>query len=229
MPESTTGPAGAVVCTDPARIAGAIDLPLGRWPAQCAPIATACLAHGFVRGRYVFGHWVGPIAPGSYFAGRPGFVQHAFVDLGDGTVYDPTRWVFEGRAPYVYVGPNDYYDEGGNVERLRTLQPSPAFDGSRPSGLDDHLAGGLRSYVLDGMLRQPPEAWVTIRQAHWLATLPVPLLGAETARGLFAALVAAELGALIPADNRRLVLGAADAAPAAWRPPTDVALPAAGA
>ena len=41
--------------------------------------------------------------------GRP---VHTWIEKLDGTVVDPTRWVFEGVWPYIYEGPRDWYDKG---------------------------------------------------------------------------------------------------------------------
>ena len=34
---------------------------------------------------------------------------HVWIERPDGTIVDPTRWVFEGVWPYVYEGPADLY------------------------------------------------------------------------------------------------------------------------
>lgn len=42
------------------------------------------------------------------------FHRHGWVVYKD-TIYDPTRWVFEGKRPHMWIGPEDSeeYDEGG--------------------------------------------------------------------------------------------------------------------
>lgn len=83
------------------------------WVARCYEISYRIVAAGLVDGEAVYGHWTGDLAPGSYFArlkrGIP-FVPHGWIQLKDGRVLDPTRWVFEDVAPYLYVGePPDHW------------------------------------------------------------------------------------------------------------------------
>jgi len=58
------------------------------------------------RGRARHGHWTGDVAYGSHFDRRAQlpFIAHGWIQLDDGRVLDPTRWVFENVAPYLYVG-----------------------------------------------------------------------------------------------------------------------------
>lgn len=106
-------------------LADAIGVPLADWPGNCYVISRAVLDRALVSGVARGGQWVGRIAPGSYFhhkltdGGRrlavmPRGIRHGWVELDDGRVLDPTRWVFEGASPYVYVGPNrgEYELEG---------------------------------------------------------------------------------------------------------------------
>lgn len=88
--------------------------PAEKWAGRCYEIAHLFVDAGLVPGGVaVYGHWTGPIHPASRFAGRRtlGFTQHGWVWVEDeGVVVDPTRWAFEMRTPYVYVGeePNDW-------------------------------------------------------------------------------------------------------------------------
>lgn len=44
-----------------------------------------------------------------YTRSKAGFCRHGWVELEDGCVLDPTRWVFEHVEPYIYVGdPSDF-------------------------------------------------------------------------------------------------------------------------
>jgi len=92
-------------------VAKVIGVRTSKWLGNCYGIATAMIDAGLVPGGVaVYGHWTGPIARTSFFAARRdyGFCQHGWIvrDDADHTVIDPTRWVFEDRAPYVYVGTN---------------------------------------------------------------------------------------------------------------------------
>lgn len=46
------------------------------------------------------------------------FIPHGWVLMPDGRIFDPTRWTFEAKSPYLYVGPDrDEYDKGSNQLR----------------------------------------------------------------------------------------------------------------
>lgn len=74
-----------------------------KWKGNCFGIAGALVAKKLVEGVAVYGFYHGPIAKTSMFAGRA-FTHHGWVLQPDGTVVDPTRWVFEDVEPYIYVG-----------------------------------------------------------------------------------------------------------------------------
>ncbi len=187
--------------------------PAATWAGRCYQIASAFVEMQLVRGVAVYGHFLGPVDPESYFGKlRPDvpFIQHGWVRRADGSVVDPTRWSFEARAPYIAVIPKGptllaEYDEGGNRWRGAVAGPPPAFDP------DD------RSYTLtDALLPSAPFAHVekllsfdyteqepgTISRAQlfYLANLPYaklqPFVGP-----IYKAIIALEPGA-IPFDNR---------------------------
>lgn len=91
----------------------AVGEPAEKWVARCYEIAYKIVAAGLVTrkqglgdGFAVYGHWVGPISPRSHFADRArlGFTQHGWIYIADTCmVIDPTRWVFEAKAPYIYA------------------------------------------------------------------------------------------------------------------------------
>ncbi|MFN3651647.1 MAG: hypothetical protein ACK47B_18885 [Armatimonadota bacterium] len=94
------------VQTDVDTIAEVIRLPVERWVGRCFAVARDIVDEALVQGIVHLGHWMGPVAPESECAkgtAEPPY-QHSWIRLPDGRVYDPTRWTFEGREPYVYVG-----------------------------------------------------------------------------------------------------------------------------
>lgn len=124
-----------------------VNRPLRDFAGRCATAAHVSVALGLAIGTERYGAWTGPVAPGTLFASRPrlGMVRHGWVELMDGRIYDPTRWVFEGREPYLYLGANDYYDHGN--DRLRV-----AMHGSEPCPSNDCPNCGER-----GCAQQPVE------------------------------------------------------------------------
>ncbi len=183
------------------------------WKGRCFEIAQKVVAAGLVDGAAVYGHWLGPIASGSMFANRGGigFVQHGWVLCPDGSVVDPTRWAFQDRAPYIYEGASDFYDEGGNRWRERNNPAAPEPDDTRPwVGLifawDDEDALLFVRFMYHGTSRAlvigADEHHLDVRhnQAFHLANLPFSVLGGY-ARPIFQALDNAGERALVPVDN----------------------------
>ena len=80
----------------------------------CDEAVEALLADG-VDGWRCDGVWMGKIATSwgmqhsSWRKDATGLPVHVWIEKLDGTVVDPTRWVFEGVWPYIYEGPPDYY------------------------------------------------------------------------------------------------------------------------
>jgi hypothetical protein len=86
----------------------AIGIPAEEWKGRCFEIATKMVKAGLVEGEPIYGHWVGPISRSSHFAERrnTGFTNHGWVLVNEEKqlVVDPTRWVFEARNPYIFIG-----------------------------------------------------------------------------------------------------------------------------
>lgn len=104
--------------TDTTIIADTISWPADKWKGNCYAVATAIHKAGLIDGKVEYGFWLGPIAEGSHFENRP-LTRHGWVRLPDKTIYDPTRWVFENVAPYIYVGEDDHYDPAMRSFRRR--------------------------------------------------------------------------------------------------------------
>lgn len=197
----TTRPSRRLSAKD---VATAIDVPTSDWEGNCHGIAHAMLEAGLVEGKLRYGIWWGRIDPRSVFRGRP-FTHHGWIELPDGIIIDPTRWVFEGKEPYIWTGKNrGEYDFGGN--RLLAMQRTfpPTYVGSKDVQLA--LCNDTRGFLRD--LLGNKDYRIDIPQAFWLANLPLKTLDDNMTRELYQALVSADFGALIPIDNRREVLGA---------------------
>ena len=188
-------------------LAERIKTPVERWPGACYGIAGA--AQPFYGGDLHYGHWLGPVSddcPVESFKNGLPFQSHGWLELEDGSVVDPTRWVFEGVEPYIYQGENDFYDVGGNVFREAMLQPCPNYNYGAPrSPLSVWKFNGVaHRYVMDELFCGAPG--ITDAMARWLANLPLQRLGVH-AKPIYLALVDCDMGAAIPIDNRKLVLG----------------------
>ncbi len=194
----------------------AFGLPAPEWAGKCYEVA--CAAADLIDGAVaVYGHYLGDVAPGTLFSGRPGFVQHGWVLLPDGSVLDPTRWAFEGVDPYLYVAPmSDEYDEGGNKLRTALQGQAPTFNcedrvvNIKPRilpmaawawmesvlGLQDHF--GDEGY-------EPGD--VGFMQLVWIANLDPRMMGVdgEHTVDIYAMLGKLDQMALVPIDNQLMV------------------------
>jgi hypothetical protein len=191
--------------------------PADTWKGQCFALATAAVKCGLVQGDAVYGMWHGPIAKKSYFYEHRGnlpFVNHGWVNLPDGRICDPTRWVFEAVEPYVYIGPNDHYDEGAN--RLRAHESPPDYDPTEKivEVTSDALGAaawthmerllGMDQYVPDDDDEEFTPGQVTVPQLFWIGNRSPDVL-APHAAAIYAALDHLGYGAAVPHDNRLAV------------------------
>ena len=101
---------------DVGKVAERIGAPPEAWVDACIAVCNEmALAFPELHAQRIAGQWTGPVAAGTHFRwlvdaglGKNG-LAHWWLVLLDGTVLDPTRWVYEGRAPYIYHGPADFY------------------------------------------------------------------------------------------------------------------------
>lgn len=183
--------------------AEAIFGPAKSWEGRCYEMACAFVNKGLVKGVPVYGHWVGWIADNSIFSNRKGvpFVQHGWINLSDGSkrVVDPTRWVFEGVPPYIFLGENlGEYDEGGNKWREAMRRPPPEFN---PESQRVPLLFGDKAVKdhVNSLLGGPP--WYTMEMLFWLANLPFQDHGKYVVQ-VYEAICEAGESVAIPWDNR---------------------------
>lgn len=176
------------------------------WKGRCHEMAHLMLVKGLVQGRLQYGNWIGPIAKGNRFSGRA-FTHHGWIVQDDGTIVDPTRWVFETAAPYIYIGPNDHYDFGGNDLRWQMMDKvPPAFDADREQYEISLPLDFLNIEPFTEQMNEDGWVVVSIDQLFWLANLPLSMLRQDAA-GLYRELDRLELGMLVPIDNYREVMG----------------------
>ncbi len=192
--------------------------PTENWKGQCFAVASQAVKEGLVPGVAVYGMWHGPVAKGSYFEDRGKqipFFNHGWVVLPDGSICDPTRWVFENVAPYIYLGPADHYDEGAN--ELRRHEPPPEFDplevAEKTVVFKQHILGGrawmfierllhLERYIVDDS--EYEIGTVSVQMLFWIANRPPDVLG-EHAAEIYQAIDRLGYKAAIPFDNRKMV------------------------
>jgi len=193
-----------------AQVEKAIGSPAESWKGNCFAIASEIVKAGLVKGVAVYGHFRGDVDPQSYFGVRSGmgFIQHGWVQLDDGRIFDPTRWAFENREPYLYVHPlTSDYDEGGNEINSRLRGGPPEYDPTE--GTVSMSARDLPSepYTLVEKLlkievsEQKPGTF-TKKQVFWLANAHYDSLKPH-AQTIYLAIEKKGMSGFIPIDNRR--------------------------
>lgn len=195
--------------------------PAEKWAGRCYEIACAAarlMNRQGCRGAVpIYGHYQGEVHPSSMFHGRP-IQPHGWVLMKNGDVVDPTRWAFEGREPYIYNGPNDIYDEGGNALRMLVMGEPPEFGPDQGKVLD--VLARLRTteawnFIAELLELERDGPWtfaakgcdfghLTMRQLHWLGNYD-PRMMQGHATEIFAVFDQLSLRGLVPLDNMVMV------------------------
>lgn len=187
------------------------DLDVNKWKGSCYYVACQIVKEDVLMTdcRAVYGHYLGYISPKSIFKYRRDmpFCQHGWIELSNGDIVDPTRWVFEAKDPYIALIKKDTaeeYDEGGNEWRHATQTPPPAYDvADKQVSFKykefDRLDG--RTYVL-GLLGDKRKEIDNLcqEQIFWLANLSLQTLGIY-AREIYDYIKFIDCDAFIPIDN----------------------------
>ena len=191
---------------DVEEIAKIINLPVQEWKGNCYGVAMACVEKGVVKGKARYGQFLGYIAEDGFFKGA-GCHQHGWVDIEDGNVFDPTRWVFENAKPYIHTGYNNgEYDLGANkLKELLNIRAkvAPQFDDKKSliTIKNNETLPIIQNYLGDTRNSNI----FSINQIHWLANENPTNLG-ENAKAIFQALIEVDCDALIPIDNYELIM-----------------------
>ena len=197
----------------PAEIAETIGVPLADWPGQCAAIAHLFVENGIISSGPTerYGHYRGPVAEGSLFFKRP-IIQHGWLELYDESVLDPLRWEFEQVDAYLWVSKSpevcEDYDIGGNKVRSHMAGPCPPVD--KANALYPLPRGEIQWLVL-AQIPNAMEDTVTRVDSPvlaWFANLPPTFFeSTEDVTAIYRWIMRQDRAALIPIDNRRLILG----------------------
>ena len=179
-----------------------IKWPAARWAGNCYGVAVTIFKAKLVpaKSHVRYGVWHGPIDAGSQFAGRA-FTHHGWIELPDGRIYDPTRFVFEGKPPYIWIGSNDqnFYDLAG--QRLNKMLSSECpVAREKPVKLTDPQREILGQFLPSICERDPD-----FGQLMWLGNLPPDEMNGQ-AKSVYTVFEKLNLQALIPLYFRRYVL-----------------------
>jgi hypothetical protein len=188
-----------------------------KWKGRCYEIACAIDDAGLTPGAIPrYGHWHGPVNPDGYFGNYTHIPpRHGWLELEDGSVLDPTKWVFLDCKPHIFVADpdtpeHDHYDIGG--ELLMTQ-----LERDVPPSLEELQERGDDS-MTQMAIEWPEEVKPLLRRLYGsdeglfkgfvfhLANRGPKFLG-DAAKPIYEALVGARKGAWIPIDYRQAVLG----------------------
>lgn len=187
--------------TDPERIAEIIQLSVSKWPGNCCLVSSLILEHQIVEGELCYGFWHGRISPKSIFKRRP-FTHHAWIERKD-EIIDATRWVFEHRKPYIFIGKNQgEYDFGGNKLRMMMMSPCPPFSPCEKQFDLSRLSESAKLVIWSMVAKSNV---LSFGQMIWLANCPLQMLG-DAVEEIYQWMIDEKAGALIPIDNRRRIL-----------------------
>ena len=183
-----------------------LRMPQHKWPGRCYEICCKILECHMVEGVARYGHYLGPVKEGTLFYDRL-VVQHGWIELEDGRIFDPTRWVFEGVEPYVYVNKNNGdYDIGGNKHRVAHSPQFPPVYHAQANMPTIPLPKKPESLVVFTKAVFYGQDFVSIEQLNWLANRPPDSLGKHV-KPLFRWLNKINQKCLIPIDNWHYVMG----------------------
>jgi len=170
------------------------------WSGNCFAIATAMVEAGLVQGKATYGLWLGPVAEASMFYGKA-IVRHGWVTLADGTIVDPTRWVFEGALPYIYQGDNGGNYDMGATSIKRILSPPTRTGDEAKHDYDPSILGDAVQFVAQLLGLEAGDSSYTRDELFWLLNLPYTSLE-QHAESIYRAAIAAGDGVLVPIDYR---------------------------
>lgn len=192
--------------TDVNAVSVAIGIPKDEWKGNCHTISYQILDKGLVEGHLERGHYYGIIAKGSLFDRGCPIVPHSWIRLADGSIYDPTRFAFEGNRPYIFISDNysefdeAEYDVGGC--RLRSLKPLPPFDETKKKMELNFKTKECEEFIFS-LLNYPP--FLTITEVFYIANYSFQSLG-EHAYELYKALEESNNDAFVPLDSWEYVM-----------------------
>lgn len=186
----------------------AIGAPATGWHGRCFEIASKVLESGALHevqqrvGKLhaVYGQYCGFVAPGSYFDGKP-VIQHGWIENETGLVIDPTRFVFAGDDPYIWIGSSSDYDLGSQRLKQALRGPAPGYTPEKVVTLVNDEQKALEAFdrLLIGAGRAVETGTVGVAQMFWVGTLPLETLGDDVAL-VYEEFKAQDMKGLVPVD-----------------------------
>lgn len=154
-------------------LASKSQIPLEKWPGNCAKIAAAVLPHlSIPHALTAYGFYTGEVSSKSRFAGAT-IIRHGWIETLNGLVIDPTHWVFEATEPKLYVGSIADFDFGMMRYKAETPFPEPATKMFEVEFGKDQVAFIEQ---LTGLTATNNRFRLAYNQASWLADRPMQVM-----------------------------------------------------
>lgn len=189
------------------RVERMIERPTEDWKGACHQISALLLDRGVCEGKLRYGHYLGYIAPTSIFAKVDvGFCRHGWIEQKDGTIVDPTRWVFEDAKPYIYIGANNNeYEFGGNEMRKVDGAPEPSGKMSTVKVSKALLKQLQEIFGCEFQVSDNGTIEMAVNQLFWLANANPKILG-KVVKEMYEEFDRLDMGAFVPCDNFNAVM-----------------------
>lgn len=86
-----------------------IGIASDKWHRRCGDVLAYAMKNNLLDGQLKWGYYVGLIHEDSIFCenGLVDKVDHFWLELDDGRVLDPSKWIITCEEPYVHLGDND--------------------------------------------------------------------------------------------------------------------------
>jgi hypothetical protein len=155
------------------QIEDAINIHSDRWIGHCHFTSSKILQSGIIDGDLIYGTYIGPIHENSIFSTdfRP---QHGWIELPDGSICDPTRWVFEDVDPYLYISTNNNLEyQKGDLKSIRSLLQTKLENDSNLKQIALDRSNG--SFAIRYILNTDAD-FISYLDALWIFNLPKSLL-----------------------------------------------------
>lgn len=185
-------------------IAEVINSPLDHWAGNCYGIASRMVEHGLVKGKVVYGKFLGDSSKGLFK--DTVIPNHAWVVTPDNKIVDPTRWVFDDVAPFMFETDvkDNHYDRGSNMLKEAFRTPPPEYnEDEKTFDVNDTRIDFIMALYL---ANQKVVRKISVSQVVWLSSLSLMTLGSN-AHDIFSWIENNGMRAFIPIDNYREIIG----------------------
>lgn len=154
-------------------IESAINTHSDLWIGHCHLTSSKILKSGIITGNLVYGHYHGPIHEDSIFSMDVN-PSHGWIELGDDTICDPTRWVFDNVEPYLYMSKKSNADyQKVDLKEITTLSPKKSSDECSLNLIPLDTSNG--SFAIRYLLHTDKN-FISYIDALWIFHLPSSIL-----------------------------------------------------